>query len=136
MGEIVTINGVNMRKNTIGTAILLSIVTLGIYWLILVYRNTMDLHKSLGKDATLAVILYIAGFALPLFWIALFSINGIRLNELREDKKKQADMTWIVALVLHFVLAFVGSIVWAYIYDNVLDDIGDSPKATDFTHVA
>ncbi len=137
--ETVAINGVQMRKNSVGTAIVLSIVTLGIFWLVLVYRNTMDLHRALGKETTLPLILFIVSIPFPLLWLALFSLNGIRLNELREEKQKPTDHLWIVALIFHIVfvfLTFVGSIIWAVMYDNTLDEIGPSTKTTDFTHVA
>lgn len=121
-----TVNGVAMRENSVGTAILLSIITLGIYWLVLVYRNTMDIHRAAGKETTMAVILFIASIFVPLLWFALFSLNGIYLNELREQKRQDTDMTWLIALVLHLVVAFVGSIVWAVHYDHTIQALGQS----------
>ncbi len=114
-----SVNGTAMRENRLGVAILLSIVTLGIYWLILVYRNTVDIHRAAGKDILLPVVLFVAGFFFPLIWLGLFSLNGLVLNELRIEKGLGNDPLWIVALVLH-LFAFVGSIVWAVHYDGTL----------------
>ena len=114
-----------MRENRIGLAIFLSIITFGIYWLILVYRNSVDIHRAAGKDVLLPVILFIAGFFFPLIWLGLFSLNGSVLNEVRNQHRQSSDHLWIIALILH-VFAFVGSIVWAVHYDGTIRRLGQA----------
>lgn len=111
-----TVPGIGtLREVTLWKAILLSIVTLGIYYLVLVYQNTRDIQDSRTRPSGAWPVLFWIG-VIPLLGflhVVLYVLNGVGFREFLDRQGRRDDGLWIAALVLAVVLPPVGQVVWA-----------------------
>ncbi len=107
--------GHQLREITLWKAIVLSIITFGIYYLILVYQNTKDLQATRAQPFEAWQVVFWIGVIpfLGFLHFILYAFNFMGLRELRQRSKQDDDALAIVALVLAIVLAPVGQIIWA-----------------------
>jgi hypothetical protein len=109
------------RPISIGKAIGLSIVTIGIYFIILVYRNAHDIHE--GRPGALGAwkLLFWLGFVtFGITWIVLAVFNWIEVKAARERAGITDNTMLILALVFYFVMSIVGAILWAVSWNDTL----------------
>ncbi len=120
MSETRTLAGHELREIPIAKTLILGILTLSIYYWIIVYRNTEDIQKARDQPFEFWVLLFWLGVFISPVYIVNFIFNGIGLNELRAKAGRPEDQTWIAALVLSLFIPIVGQIVWAVHFNNTL----------------
>lgn len=109
------------REIPIGKTILLSIVTLGIYYLIWYYRNSRDINEGNPNGRSAWKALFWLGFVtFGLTWIVLTVFNFLTVTKLRQSIGIQENTMGILALVFYFVLGIVGAILWASHWNDTL----------------
>ncbi len=118
-----------LRAIPIGKAIVLSIITLGIYYLITVYRNTKDIQAARAQPFGAWQIVFWLGVFLPFVGIVNYVMNGIGLSELRSTRNLDSSIMWVVALVLTIMVPPIGQIVWAVHYNGSLTETGHGTGA-------
>lgn len=110
-----------LREITIWKAIVLTIVTLGIYMLVLIYQHSKDLHATAKEPSNLWQIMYWLSFVtFGVTMVVLYVINGLAFKEMRARAGLNDDPMWIIALVLSLVLPLVGQILWAVHFNDTL----------------
>lgn len=115
-----------VREIRIGKTFLLTIVTIGIYYAITLYRNTKDLHEGRDGGHEWWQLWFWLGFVtLFVTWAVLYIFNAIQANKLRQEIGLHDSANGWVALGLHFagyltgLLALVAPFIWAA-YSNEL----------------
>lgn len=120
----------SLRTIPIAKVILLSIITLGIYYLVTVYRNTKDIQNARAQGFEMWQLIFWIGVFVPIVQYVNYIMNGIGLGEIREQAGLAKSSTWIIALVLTLLLPIVGPIVWAVHFNGSVNDQGaDLPRA-------
>ena len=98
-----------------GTVVLLSIVTLGIYWLIWVHRTATEIkaHSGIG-DGGVQVVLA----------IFLTIVTGFLLPNDVQDMRRAAGQAPVVSplLGLWFLLPIIGWLIWQNQMQTALND--------------
>ncbi len=113
-----------LRVLPIAKAILLSIITLGIYFLITVYRNTKDIQTARAQPFAAWQLVFWLSVFLPFVGVINYAMNGVGLSELRSRRNLDSSIMWVVALVLAIMVPPVGQIVWAVHYNDTLSETG------------
>lgn len=110
-----------LREITMWKAIVLSIVTIGVYYAVLVYQHSKDLQTTKTKDASMWMLWFWLGFITAgLTWIVLYVFNGQAYKEIRAGTGQAESSLWIAALVLAILLPPVGQIIWAVHFNDGL----------------
>lgn len=111
-----------LREVTLWKAVLLSIVTLGIYYLVLVYQNTRDIQEARTEPSGAWRVLFWVGVIpfLGFLHVVLYVLNGVGFREFLTRQNRRDDSLWIVALVLAVVLPPVGQVIWAVTFNDWL----------------
>ncbi|MEY2434319.1 MAG: hypothetical protein QOC92_4044 [Acidimicrobiaceae bacterium] len=99
-----------------GTAILLSIVTLGIYTFIWTYRQFEDFKKYSGKGLGGVVGVVLALFVNPVVWFMI----PIELKAMYEAEGEQSPVEPIIGL--WFLLPIVGAFIWYFKVQQAIND--------------
>ena len=124
MGDVFEVEGARVRSFDLVKAILLSIVTLGVYYLILTYRNTKDLQATRLKPLSSWEVLFWLGILIgPLHWV-LWAYNLQTLAIVRQHGEMADDPMGILAVVLGIVAGPVGQILWAVHVNATLEACG------------
>lgn len=111
-----------LREITLWKAIVLGIVTFGIYYLVLTYQNTRDIQTARSQPFEAWQVLFWIGVIpfLGFLHIVLYVFNGMGYREFRQRQGLEDEPLWIVALVLAVVIAPVGQIIWAVTFNGWL----------------
>jgi hypothetical protein len=104
------------KPTSAGTAILLSIVTFGIYTLIWTYRQFEDFKKYSGQGLGGGLGIVLAIFANPVVWFMI----PLELKNLYEAEGEQSPVEPIIGL--WFLLPIIGNFIW---YLKVQEAIND-----------
>lgn len=118
-----------LREITLWKAIVLSIITFGIYYVVVVYQNTHDIQEARKEPLGAWKVLFWFGIILGPLHIVLYAFNGIGCKEFRARQGDQDDSLWIVALVLAVLIAPVGQIIWAVTFNGWLRQSGTLVQA-------
>lgn len=110
-----------LRPCTLWRALLLSVATLGVYYLVLVYQNTRDIQSARTRPLRGWRVLFWLG-ALPflgLLHAVLYLSNGLGFREFLARQGRRDDRVWLLAAVLALVPP-VGQVLWAVTFDGWL----------------
>ncbi len=118
-----------MRSIPIGKTILLSIITLTIYYHITVYRNTQDIQNARAAPFGAWQVVFWVGIFIPFVGLVNYIMNGIGLGELRAQRNLPASSMWIVALIVSLLIPIVGQVLWAVHYNGTLTETGSGAAA-------
>lgn len=108
-----------LRQVSIGKAILLGIVTFGIYTYVLMYKMSGDLHRSQGGWAQWQLFFWLGfiPFIGAIFTYILYFKNNKQANALRQGQGLQAGYTPFVLAVIPIV-NIAAPFVWTGYYNE------------------
>lgn len=110
-----------MRDMPIAKSILLSIVTLSIYYWIQSWRNSNDIQNARADGFGWWKVMFVLGFfTFGVTFIVLYVLNFIQVGKMRAEAGGDNTLG-IVALVLTLVTGIVGPIVWAIHWNNTIE---------------
>jgi hypothetical protein len=104
------------RPTNPGTAILLSIVTLGIYTFVWTYRQFEDFKRYSGKGLGGAVGVVLGILVNPVVWFMI----PIELKAMYEAEGEQSPVEPIIGL--WFLLPIVGAFIWYFKVQEAIND--------------
>lgn len=120
------------REITLWKAIVLGILTLGIYLYVVTYQHTRDIQQARAQPFDAWLMVFWIGVIpfLGILHFVLYVFNGLGYKEFMESQGKKDDSLWIVSLVLAIVLPPVGQILWAVTFNNWIRSAGSKVEET------
>ena len=115
--------GLTLRELTMWKAIVFSLLTLGIYYLLLVYQHTDELQRGRPDPVGNWVLFFVLGIFFPPLMAVLWVFNMQAFKE-HTPPQLQEETTPILALILGVVIPPVGQILWASHVNAVLERSG------------
>lgn len=112
------------KPRSVGTSILLAIVTLGIYTFVWTYMNHDELkqHTGQGIGGALGLLVYFLISPVTYFLVP----NEIKNAYQTDGRQSPVDVVW----GLWFLLPLIGSIIWYVKVQNALNEYWVSKGAT------
>ena len=107
-----------VREITLWKAIVFSILTLGIYYLILTYQSTDDLQRVRDRPFDTWALFFWLGVFLPPLHVVLWVVNLLALDEIRDVLRLRSSGLGIAALILAALLPPIGQLVWAVHFND------------------
>jgi len=115
-----------IRRVPVGKTLLLSIVTVGIYYLIQVYRTSHDLHQNQEGGTQSWQVLFWIGlfFAIPMY--VLYVLNFLQAKRLRDRTGVPESGTGLAAVIFTFipVIPALAQFLWASYFNALATHIG------------